>query len=193
MSSIPWTIRPRIPSHGVTLIELMIGLAIAAILATLSAPAFLRQINSSRLDAASSDLMATLARARGEALRTGMRVTVCRSSDGSTCDTGTPARWDLGWITFQDTNGNNVRDSGEALLSTSTAMSSQITAVGNSPIRDRISFRPSGSTSVAGTLRVCNSSRSLSNDQRAHDLIVIMTGRVVLERAFGVAPDCPAA
>lgn len=192
MPSIPWTVRPRIPPHGVTLIELMIGLAIAAILATLSAPAFLRQINTSRLDAASSELMGSLARARGEAIRLGVRVTVCRSSDASNCATGSPARWQSGWITFQDTNANGERDAGEPLIHAAPALAAQVVAVGNASVSDRVSFRPSGTTAVNGTLRVCSGSASLPNDLRAHDLVVIRTGRIVLERGTNVPPGCPA-
>ncbi|TFZ04659.1 GspH/FimT family pseudopilin [Ramlibacter rhizophilus] len=187
-----WSARPAALLRGLTLIELMVGIAILVVLATLAAPSFLRQIHTARLSAASSDLMATLARARGEAIRRGQRITVCRSQDGSTCSTDAAQRWDTGWLVFQDTNANSALDTGEAVLSRTPAAGTQLLVRGNLAFQDRIFFRPSGEASGNGTLRVCSTASSLPDAERARDLVVIRTGRVVLTTPAAVSSACEA-
>lgn len=62
--------------HGFTLIEMMITLAIAAILLTLAAPSFGDLILNQRIKAASFDLMSTLTYARSEAIKRGANVSI---------------------------------------------------------------------------------------------------------------------
>lgn len=85
--------------EGVTLIELMVGLAIVAIIAALAAPSFDRSIRDSQIRAGADTLISAMALARVEAVRRGKYVTICPSADGSTCS-GTD--WTNGWLVFQD-------------------------------------------------------------------------------------------
>jgi type IV fimbrial biogenesis protein FimT len=43
----------------------------------------------------------------------------------------------------------------------------------------------------AGTIRVCSTSTSLSNDNRVRDIVILRTGRVEITRTPGVAASCP--
>jgi type IV fimbrial biogenesis protein FimT len=85
---------------GFSLLELMVGLAVVAILAGLAAPGFRTFINNNRVAAAQNDLVAALNLARSEAVRRSTTVTVCASSDGASC--ATAADWATGWIVFRD-------------------------------------------------------------------------------------------
>ncbi|TXH92700.1 MAG: prepilin-type N-terminal cleavage/methylation domain-containing protein [Pseudomonas sp.] len=71
--------------QGFTLIELMIVLAIIAIVALVAAPDYQSSIASSRKTSAANNLLGALQFARSEALTRRSDVTVCASSNGSTC------------------------------------------------------------------------------------------------------------
>lgn len=70
---------------GFTLIELMVTIAVLAIVMAIAIPNFRGLINSNRLTTQANELVATLQYARSEAVRANGRVTVCPTSDGSTC------------------------------------------------------------------------------------------------------------
>lgn len=78
---------------GFTMIELMITIALVAIVLSLAYPSFVSVINSNRLAGASNDLIGDLQYARSEAIRRNTRVSVCASSDGGTCSGGDWSDW----------------------------------------------------------------------------------------------------
>lgn len=186
--------------HGVTLIELMVGIALLAILLAIAAPNFQGMTASSRLTSASNELLGTLQQARAQAIRTGARVTVCKSADGAQCDNAAGVGWDRGWILFQDTTRDSFDaqvDDGEAILSHTTAIPAGTTIGGNAAVVNYVSFaadgrpRLMGGAVQAGTLRVCTASDSLTDNTRARDIVVTLTGQIRVTRPDGVADDCP--
>ena len=96
-------------SVGFTLIELMVTVALAAIILTQAVPSFNALVQNNRLISQKNEFISTLNLARSEALKRGTRVTVCASSDQKTCDT---TDWEKGWIVFSDRNADAVLDSG---------------------------------------------------------------------------------
>ena len=84
---------------GFTLVELMITLAVAAVVLTLAIPSFTSMINTNRLAALSNDIGGSVQLGRMEAVRRGVRVVACPSTDGSTCVVANPV---VGWILFTD-------------------------------------------------------------------------------------------
>lgn len=184
---------------GLTLIELMVALSLLAIIATLAAPSFQRQIAASRVTDASNELLLAVSRARTEAIRLGQRVSVCKSSNGSSCDTSSTG-WQTGWITFIDstrTGTNAAVDTGETITYKVSALSG-VTIQGNSNLANYISYAADGRSKamngafLAGTIRVCSPSSALDDDHRARDLLISSTGRPVLTTPSGVAASCPA-
>jgi type IV fimbrial biogenesis protein FimT len=88
----------RRQNQGLTLIELMITLGIAAILMGIAIPSFTNQIRDNRNVTTINSLAASLSLARAEALRRGKAVSVCPSNNGTSCS-GT---WQDGWIVLLD-------------------------------------------------------------------------------------------
>jgi Verrucomicrobium spinosum paralogous family TIGR02596 len=86
----------RARQGGFTLLELMVTLAVLAILVSLATPSFTAVINGNRLTAQANDLVADIQLARSEAVRRNRTVRLCRSEDGASCADG-EGNW-TGWI-----------------------------------------------------------------------------------------------
>jgi len=96
---------------GFTLVELMITIAVLAILIALATPSFTSVINSNRLTAQANNLMADLQLARSEAVRRNRKVSVCRTTDGAACATAV-GDWDSWLVVLPGTAPEVLRSNG---------------------------------------------------------------------------------
>jgi type IV fimbrial biogenesis protein FimT len=104
------------------LIELMVVVAMIAILASLAAPSFNSLRINQKVSSYSSDLFASLLQARNESLKLSRPVTVAPITNGD---------WTTGWRVFVDMNANSSFDSDtDTLVVTTPAISEKITATG---------------------------------------------------------------
>jgi type IV fimbrial biogenesis protein FimT len=99
---------------GFTITEMLVVMAIVAILMGIGVPSYRYITNSYRMSAEVNGLLGDLQYARAEAIKEGQTVTTCVSADGITC-TGT-TNWANGWIVFSDPNANATVDPGDTLL-----------------------------------------------------------------------------
>ena len=90
---------------GFTLIELMVTIAVAAILLAIATPSFTSIINSNRLTSAANEMVATLQAARMEAVRLNTTVNVCTGCDGNAGSL----------VAFVDANNDGDADAGEPI------------------------------------------------------------------------------
>lgn len=170
-------------ASGLTLVELLIILAVSAVLLGIGLPSFAGMMREHRLTVFTNELHAAMWLARSEAIRRGRRVTLCTSEDGLQCSLG--AGWEAGWIMFPDANANARRDGGEALILSRNVAFTGMVAPGNATLARYLSYVPGGTSRAVtgalqmGTIRICNGNR-----ERA--LIVSAVGRVRVERR----PSC---
>ncbi|MCK6386875.1 MAG: GspH/FimT family pseudopilin [Zoogloea sp.] len=120
--------------QGFTLVELIVTLAVAAILMGTAVPSFTSLMNSNRLATHANDLLGAVMIARSEAIRLNRRVILCSSSDGATCSSAA-GRWS-GWLVFVDNNRNDSPDSGE-VLRTGTIAPAEVTVQASQRIVDQ--------------------------------------------------------
>ncbi len=90
--------------NGFTLLELMVTVVIAGILASMAVPSFSQAIKNNRMSTQINELLATLNYARSEAIKRSTGISVCNSSDGASC-TG---NWKDGWIVFVDVDSDGT-------------------------------------------------------------------------------------
>lgn len=98
------TRHPGPQQRGFNLIELMVTVAVVAILAAMALPSFNEAIVGNRVAGATNDFIAAVNYARTEAIRRNSPAGICATNNSTSCVTG--ASWSDGWIVW----ATNVAD-----------------------------------------------------------------------------------
>jgi len=157
-------LHPRRAISGFTLIELMVTIAVAAILVSLALPSFSDATLSGKLVASANDLVAGVALGRSEAIKRNAVASMCVSSNGTTCGSG---GWEQGWIIL---SGTTVVQK-HAAAPTGFKASSTVT---------KIDFQPSGVGNTQATITVCRATPTVGSQERV--VQVDATGRAYVSR-----------
>lgn len=96
-------------SEGFTLLELVVTIAVAAVLLTVALPSFSGLLRTNRVTSTSNSLLAAVNLARAEALKSNRGGGICASTDGAACSP-TGDDWVSGWIVWADLNNNGALD-----------------------------------------------------------------------------------
>ncbi|NIM40762.1 MAG: prepilin-type N-terminal cleavage/methylation domain-containing protein [Hydrogenophaga sp.] len=188
----------RPEARGFSLIELMVTVAVLAIILAIAVPGFQSFIASSRLTTVTNDFVGALTFTRSEAIRRGGRVTLCKSTDGATCtDAGS---WQQGWIAFVDVTRAGASaevDAGETIVAHFNAAPTGMSVVGDAALANFVSFAADGTSRTlagaaqGGRIRVCTSATALGNDRRARDITITPSGRISSTTPANVDAACP--
>jgi type IV fimbrial biogenesis protein FimT len=168
--------------RGFTLLELMITMAVAAILLTIGVPSVRSMMNSGERTSKINDLVGALNLARSESVKRGYDVTICRrafSSTSNLCATGDDAEcntsthqncWESGWIVFVDGDANGILkpggtggtggtgetgETGEEIIRVYEYDSMRHILVPDDHFTDFISFAPNGAPNNTGMFTYC--------------------------------------
>jgi len=97
--------------QGFSLIELVVAMTVVVLTTTVGIPSLKHMNNSSRLTSKANEFVSSLQLARSETLKRNVKVTMCKSSDGETCQKdNNNIDWSDGWIVFVDCNDNQTVD-----------------------------------------------------------------------------------
>lgn len=144
---------------GLTLLELLTSITLGSILMSVGVPSLNDILRTNRLADKSNELIATLHLTRSEAIKRGTRVTLCKSADGSHCDTSTNG-YEQGWLVFEDSDNDAQIDAGESLIRV-TSRQDALELQGTASIADYVSYVADGLQQTtsgdfqAGTLTLC--------------------------------------
>ncbi len=160
----------KIDAAGFTITEVLITVAVVGIMVSMAMPALNGYVENGQLKANTNDLYASLLLARSEAVTRNSRVSLCKIDPSTPTSCDNSESWESGWISFEDTDADGVRDAGETILDTYVGMSAN-TVVSSTSFPNTISYRPSGTTTTWGTINVCVSGNVAQN------IVINATGR----------------
>lgn len=175
---------------GATLMELMVVLAVSAILLGVGLPSFASLIQTTRLSSVTNEMLSALHLARSEAIKRNSRAVICPSVDGSHC--AGSGDWHQGWLVFHDTNNNAAREAGEAVVFVHGTLPQGFSITGDSKLAKYISYSPTGGGKLIsgalqfGSLTLCADS---GGTLAARKIIISSTGRPRSEKY--VLDSCP--
>ena len=153
---------------GLTLIEMLITLAIVAIIATAVSPSIQSILIKNRIVSEINELSAVIQFARNNAIEQQITTVVCPSADYLACTTN----WNDPKIVFIDADNNGNRAANEELLASTGPISdnNELTGPANS-----LFFSPTGESSANVELLLCHTSQKA---EYARSLTIALQGRV---------------
>jgi len=183
-SSSFFTQAERLKQKGMTLLELLIVLAISALLVFLAAPNFQDSFQSNRGLTSARSFADYLKLARSTAVGRGTTVTVCpvQSTGPVVCDRVTPYDWSNGWAVFVDRDKDGLVDSPDNLQKVFDSISPNVMRVvddaGNEQIN--ITFDARGRSNIELDIEICG--EDTSDDTLGRSVILEASGMVALGR-----------
>jgi type IV fimbrial biogenesis protein FimT len=186
-------------SSGFTLTELIIALAIAAILLTLAAPNMNVFIRNNRITTETNTLIAHINLARSEATKRNVVVALCRKDPDPSkqaspvCGGGVANDWTSGWLVYVTTSTTadaNFNSGTDILLKNESAITNGVAVTSNAAGNLRLAYLPSGQLTAAGTLRfsLCDD----RNEANGKNIEILTSGRPSLAKTgiVGSATAC---
>lgn len=177
--------------QGFTLLELMITLAVAAIMMSIALPSFMGLIRDSRMTTDANIILTSINYARSEAVTRNVQVTILRQGGGV-------SEWEGGWNIFTDFNGNGICDDGcdatnlgeDELLKTYDGVEKGYTLRTGGNYPTWMAYLPSGMSEGSGpnvndTFRLCDPDADTINS-RAININVL--GRARISRGTALCP-----
>ena len=172
---------------GFTIIEMIITVALLAVMLAVGVPSFGTMFQNNKLTEASNRFLSSITYARSEAINRNDSVNMCVLNDtGNDCDTD--GRWEDGWMIWVDANSDGGFDVGEEILVEGSLPDSYTLRADNNQFTDSITFSPAGDAtgSVANgaeLFRLCDPDK---DDSTARVIHFNGVGRAWVNRSVGI-------
>lgn len=121
-------------NRGFTLIELVVTVVLIGVIAAFGIPSFNSMVQNNRLASQTNELITALQYARSEAISRAQAISVCPTSDQTSC-TGNTDDWEGGWIVFVDTDEDGTPNSAADVIRIWQASSGSADISGASVVR----------------------------------------------------------
>ena len=157
-----------INQRGLTLLEMLVAVAVVAIILTTVAPSIQSVLIKNRITSDINNLSAVVQRARFTAVDEQASVILCPTENYEACTSS----WKKAKMVFVDTNGNGSRDNSEALIIASDPLNSANAIYG---VTGSLSFDEQGAISTAATITLCPKD---NDDDYASALLLSLYGRI---------------
>lgn len=193
---------PQNRQQGLTLIELMVTLSIAGILAAIAAPSLQSFVSRNAMRSLANDFTLSIQRTRTEAINRNECIVVCKSSNAGearpVCDTAN-ANWAVGWAVYR-LPSCNVDDRPQSATAATTNAANLITTRPSSAARYNLAvqgtavraimFNARGVPGLSGASKFNLSDTNSSNAENntyGRSLCIDKVGRV---RSIAYGYDC---
>lgn len=146
----------RHTQYGLTFIELIIALAIAAIVGVFSAPGFVSILEKKTADSTAYSILHGFQQARSHAITNRGVVKICGSDDGLSCQ----KQWSKFLIIFNDENDDDVIDTGEIINQVNLDLDTSTILTKVSLGKSYIELKPDGTPKQWGNFIYCPNDKS---------------------------------
>jgi type IV fimbrial biogenesis protein FimT len=176
----------RAGGTGFTVLEMLLVLAITAILMIIGIPALQTYEMRQRMNAAMHLLHGQLVLARNEAIRFNTQVVACPGNTETGCLEA--ADWSGGWIVFADLNGDRLYQQTENVFRAEPGLEQVV--IRSTAGRTSLRFYPNGSAPGSnGSITFCDE----RGPAAARKLLISNSGRIRRDEAPEIdASNCPA-
>lgn len=162
--------RHRCKDRGFTAFELLIVVAIAALLVAIAAPSFSQLRSGAGIGASANQMIWALHYARSSAILRNLPTVLCLSNDGARCTTAAGALA-TGWIVFHDRDRSSpIQVSSVDEVLHRLSLPQNVTVSGT---RAAVTYWPTTRAGTTGTFKICDARKKL----QGRSVIVSQTGR----------------
>jgi type IV fimbrial biogenesis protein FimT len=160
--------------QGVTLIELMMTIAIMAIILTIGIPSLQNMLANNRLTTLTNSMVGALNIARSESVKRNQLLVVRKSG----------THWKDGWQVFVDSNKNHSLDAGELVIQEYATLPNNYFI--KSSFINYVSYRPDGRSNTNGNFYFCSSDK----ESLFRKIVIHNSGRIRIEQTEQYANVC---
>lgn len=174
------TERKKIHNQGFTLLELLVTIAIAAIVMAIGIPNYKSVISRNRLTSYNNEVITSLNFARSEAVKRGESVSMRKLDTDSATGTTDTVEWEDGWDVFTDADSDGKFETGDTLLRTFDPLPQGYTLRGNNNFTNFIRFTSRGQSNQNGSFFLCDSTDGNTTPEANTSRLIIVNpvGRV---------------